>query len=193
MPAVEGGGRAWGGDLFVFVGPGVGHLTDLVLPGEGIFESFFARRGDIWPPTRTKKTETVQQILSGLVVSVVYWYFWSWVRMLLTIVTIFFLSNWRDLHFHEQIQLKAGNSSSLCKLHKGRKGLRPMGSNADRFPLPLFTHAPYALERYGNHGGQREQAKAEWISLFCLQILFVLACFWSIEPLKILWYQSKGK
>ena len=42
-----GGGRAWGGDLIVFVGPGVGHLTDLILPGEGIFESFFARRGDI--------------------------------------------------------------------------------------------------------------------------------------------------
>ena len=41
------GGRAWGGDLMVFVGPGEGHLTDLVLPGEGIFESFFARRGDI--------------------------------------------------------------------------------------------------------------------------------------------------
>ena len=42
-----GGGRARGGDLIVFVGPGVGHLTDLALPGEGIFESFFARRGDI--------------------------------------------------------------------------------------------------------------------------------------------------
>ena len=42
-----GGGRSWGGDLIVFVDPGVGHLTDLVLPGEGIFESFFARRGDI--------------------------------------------------------------------------------------------------------------------------------------------------
>ena len=43
-----GDGRAWGGgDLIVFVGPGVGHLTDLVLLGEGIFESFFARRGDI--------------------------------------------------------------------------------------------------------------------------------------------------
>ena len=42
-----GGGRAWGGDLIVFVVPGVGHLTDLVLPGEGIFESFFTRRGDI--------------------------------------------------------------------------------------------------------------------------------------------------
>ena len=42
-----GGGRAWGGDLIVFVVPGVGHLTDVVLPGEGIFESFFARRGDI--------------------------------------------------------------------------------------------------------------------------------------------------
>ena len=40
-------GRAWGGDFILFGGPGVGHLTDLVLPGEGIFESFFARRGDI--------------------------------------------------------------------------------------------------------------------------------------------------
>ena len=34
-------------DLIVFVGPGVGSFTDLVLPGEGIFKSFFARRGDI--------------------------------------------------------------------------------------------------------------------------------------------------
>ena len=33
------------GDLIVFVGPGVGALTNLVLPGEGIFESLFARRG----------------------------------------------------------------------------------------------------------------------------------------------------
>ena len=46
MPA-GGGGRAWGGDLIVFVVPGVGHLTDLVLPREGIFESFFTRHGDI--------------------------------------------------------------------------------------------------------------------------------------------------
>ena len=30
------GGWAWGG-----------HLIDLVLPGEGIFRSFLARRGDI--------------------------------------------------------------------------------------------------------------------------------------------------
>ena len=42
-----GGNRTWGGDLIVFLGPGVGHLTDPVLPGEGIFESFFARRRDI--------------------------------------------------------------------------------------------------------------------------------------------------
>ena len=40
-----GGGMGWG--LIVFVGPGVGHLTDLVLPGEGIFESLVTRRGDI--------------------------------------------------------------------------------------------------------------------------------------------------
>ena len=28
-------GGAWGGDLIVFVGPGEGHLTDLVLRGRG--------------------------------------------------------------------------------------------------------------------------------------------------------------
>ena len=33
--------------MIVFVGPGIGHLTDLVLPEEGIFESFFAGRRDI--------------------------------------------------------------------------------------------------------------------------------------------------
>ena len=83
-----------GGDLIVFVGPGVGHLTDLVLPGEGIFESFFALRGVEILPTGTKKTETEHM-------------------------------------------------------------------------FPAYTL----------HGGQREQAKAEWISLFCLQISFALACF----------------
>ena len=60
-------------------------------------------------------------------------------------------------------------------------------------PLPRFTYAPYGLKRSGRHGGQWEQAKAECISLFCLQISFVLASFWSIEPLKTLWYQSKRK
>ena len=75
-----------------------------------------------------------------------------------------------------------------CRLE--RKRLRPNIC----FPLPCFTHAPYGLERSGNHGGrQRKQAKAGWISLFCLQISFALACFWSIERLKILWYQSKRK
>ena len=40
-----GRGRAWGRDLIVFVRSGVGHLTNLVLQWEGIFDSFFARRG----------------------------------------------------------------------------------------------------------------------------------------------------
>ena len=31
--------------MIVFVGPGVGHLIDCVLTGEGIYEYFFARRG----------------------------------------------------------------------------------------------------------------------------------------------------
>ena len=44
--AGEGEAGAWGEDLIVFVVPRVGHLTNLVLAGEAIFESFFARRGD---------------------------------------------------------------------------------------------------------------------------------------------------
>ena len=49
------------------------------------------------------------------------------------------------------------------------------------FLLPCFTHAPYSLERSGNHGGQWEQAKARWISLFRLQISFVLAYFYQLN------------
>ena len=74
-----------------------------------------------------------------------------------------------------------------CRL--ARKRLRPNMC----FPLLRFTHAPYGLKRSGSHGGQWEQAKAEWTSLFCLQISFVLGCFWSIEPVNIMWYQSKRK
>ena len=62
----------------------------------------------------------------------------------------------------------------------GRKRLRPNIC----FPLPRFTHAPYGLERSGNHGGQRTQAKAEWISLFSFEILFVLACFDQLNLLR---------
>ena len=43
----RGGGRAWGGDLIAIVGPGVGLLTDLAFPGEGIFEFVFAQRGSV--------------------------------------------------------------------------------------------------------------------------------------------------
>ena len=46
-PVGGGGGRAWGGDLIVIVDPGVGLLTDLAFPGEGIFESVFTQCGDI--------------------------------------------------------------------------------------------------------------------------------------------------
>ena len=52
-----------------------------------------------------------------------------------------FLSNWRELDFHERFHLeisskcdiKAENSSTLCKFRKGRKWLQPMGSNPARF------------------------------------------------------------
>ena len=35
MACRRGEGSAWGEDLIVFVSPGVGHLTDLGLPGGG--------------------------------------------------------------------------------------------------------------------------------------------------------------
>ena len=118
--ADEGGGRgrAWGGDLIVFVGPGVGHLTDLVLPGGGYLN----------------------------------------------------LSS-PDVDIFD------------CRL--GRKRLLP----SICFSLPRFTYAPCGLKRSGSHGAHWEQAKAEWISLFCLQISFLWACFWSIEPSRFLQVQ----
>ena len=43
-----GGGRqGMGGGFDCLCWPWGRDLTDLVVPGEGIFESFFARRGDI--------------------------------------------------------------------------------------------------------------------------------------------------
>ena len=65
-----------------------------------------------------------------------------------------------------------------CRL--GRKRLSPNIC----FALPRFTHPPYGLERSGNHKGQREQAKAEWISLFCLQISFFQDVFDQLNLLR---------
>ena len=42
MPT-RGRGRAWGGNLIVFVGPGVRYLTDLALPGKAVFQCFFTQ------------------------------------------------------------------------------------------------------------------------------------------------------
>ena len=61
-------------------------------------------------------------------------------------IPIFFLLNWRDFHEHFQLEIsskcdiKAENSSTLCKFHKRTKGLRvrPMGSNTD---LDSFVHS----------------------------------------------------
>ena len=60
-----------------------------------------------------------------------------------------------NLHFHEYFQLgisskcdlKAENSSTLCKFHKGKRGLRPMGSNAD---LSASCDSPFVINRYWN-------------------------------------------
>ena len=82
---------------------------------------------------------TIQQILSGLVVSVVYCTIWV-VGSNPTIfrINFFFFKieetctfmNISSLKYHRSlIIIKAENSSTLCKFCEGRKG--PMGSNAD--------------------------------------------------------------
>ena len=105
----------------------------------------------------------IQQILSGLVVSMVYWTIWivgsnpTFLR-----VNFFFLSNGRDFHFHDHEQLeisskcdiKAENSSTLCEFHEGRKGLRPLGSNAD----------------WLKEGGQSALPIYNWKIIFCFCI-----------------------
>ena len=79
---------------------------------------------------------------------------------------------------------RGGDSSPDVEIFDCRLGRKRLRRNIC-FPLPRFTHAPYGLKRSRSHGGQWDQAKAEWISRFCLQISFVLACFWSIEPILI--------
>ena len=97
---------AWGGDLIVFVAPGEGHLTNLDLPGEGIFEYFFAQHG-------------------------------TGVGMDLTAD-----SDRRDRTYVS--------------------------------PLPCLTHTMYGLERSGNHGSQREQAKIKVSGFYCIDQLNLL-------------------
>ena len=41
------------------------------------------------------------------------------------------ISAW-NIMWNIKCDIKAENSSTLCKFHKGRKGLRPMGYNADQ-------------------------------------------------------------
>ena len=77
-----------------------------------------------------------QQILSGLVVSVAYWTIWV-VGSNPTVFRInFFSFRLKRLEISSKCDIKAGNSSTLCTFHEGRKGLRPMGSNADLVYMP---------------------------------------------------------
>ena len=73
-------------------------------------------------------------------VSVVYWIIYV-VGSNLTVVhlILFFFQteqtstfiNIPSLRYHLSCDIKAENTSTLCKFHEGRKGLRSMGSNAD--------------------------------------------------------------
>ena len=88
-------------------------------------------------------------------------------------LTVYVLQNWRDLHFHEHFQLKisskcdikAENSSNLCKFHKGRKGLRPMGSNANHQKMEA---ASSVQEKDQNGGRISSRASRAWVSYSAL-------------------------
>ena len=95
---------------------------------------------------------SIQQILSGRVVSVVYWTVWvvagfefyclSYQFFFLQIKeTCPFMNIWFPawIDTSSKCDIKAENSSTLCKFHAGRKGLRPMGSNADRLTAGGFS------------------------------------------------------
>ena len=86
---------------------------------------------------------SIQQILSGLVVGVVYWPIGG-VGSNPTVIRLEFFffqfeetctyMNISSLKYHLiKCDIKAENSSTLCKFRKGRKWLQPMGSNPDRF------------------------------------------------------------
>ena len=49
--------------------------------------------------------------------------------------------------------IKAVNSSTLCKFHEGREGLRPMGSNADRLHIgfPAETAIAFGTSEPANN------------------------------------------
>ena len=67
----------------------------------------------------------------------------------------------------------SGNGYELSRVALGTR------MDCDRTYVSLFhaSRMRRTVWKDGNYGGQREQAEAGWISLFCLQILFVLACF----------------
>ena len=69
------------------------------------------------------------------------------------------------LHFQGHFQLeisskcgiKAENSSTLCKFHEGRKGLRSMGSNPDRYILG-FPARLCAKNEASERGGMQQRS-----------------------------------
>ena len=93
---------------------------------------------------------------------------------------IFFLSNWRDFHFHEHIKLeisskcdiKAENSSTLCKFHEGRKGLRPMGSDADRLRADILLIHCISTCPFGTYKATRKIPEVRCICQYRVRTRF---------------------
>ena len=74
-----------------------------------------------------------QQILSGLVVNVdsILDHLGRGFESYCLSHQFFFSFRLKRLDISSKYDIKAENSSTLCTFHEGRKGLRPMGSNAD--------------------------------------------------------------
>ena len=119
---------------------------------------------------------SIQQILNGRVVSVVYWTVWvvagfefyclSYQFFFLQIKeTCPFMNIWFPawIDTSSKCDIKAENSSTLCKFHAGRKGLRPMGSNADRLKAGGFS---------SKHNFSPQSEKMEEYTLYCARMFF---------------------
>ena len=119
---------------------------------------------------------SIQQILCSRVVSVVYWTTWvvagfefyclSYQFFFLQIKeTCPFMNIWfpARIETSSKCDIKAENSSTLCKFHAGRKGLRRMGSNADRLKAGGFS---------SKHNFSPQSEKMEEYTPYCARMFF---------------------
>ena len=138
-------------------------------------------------------------------VSVVKWQFGSWVRILLPFISIFFLLNWRDLHFHKwfaawnifEVWYKSRKQFYLdcVKILKGERAFRRMLTSADLSKIPVKLKPPLVVVTVVQFSMVFHLLYATaWRIVWSLSSLFVLCCAeysktfkWRDGTTRILW------